>query len=62
MLVAFENRLRIVRNAVLFIDQVDEYEDESCDEFLMLRVKVLEVIIVEVDRGDSCESIITVIT
>ena len=62
LFIASENRLRIVRNTVLFIDQINEYEDEFYDEFLMLRLKISEVIIVEVDRNNSCESIIAIIT
>ena len=61
MLVAFENRLKIVRKTVLFIDQVNEYKGEFCDEFLMLRLEVLKVVIVEVDRDDLCEPVITII-
>ena len=61
MLIVFENRFKIVRNAVLFTDQINEYEDESCDEFLMLRLEILEVVIVEVDRDGSCEPMIMII-
>ena len=61
MFVASENRLKIVQNAILFIDQINEYEDKSYNNFLIFRLEIFEIVIVKIDQDNLCKSMIIMI-